>query len=1159
MSRSRSAVHAANAVADEIDLLCFPFFSTINISVDKSFNEFVDRLSTIARLVNTVKMQSDLMNDHDMHFKVGELLNVGKIEVDALKRINTLRIKELILAINKTEENFDNVDAELKKLQMWELVRKVTEDLGEASSFPSTHDFLFKDIESLDTEFSAEPFGNAESSVENVLNSLEDLKGYSTLGFTREEEVNRYFQQFVSVKEAFANVISYIDPLITQIEKMTPFKSWDLEQKRSVISEPERLISAIIWRKGVQEKGDTSDYDKNALDKNFGLLDDLKQSVKIFEDDYTFFENTLFKHAYNSLSDLSGFEAIDKLAAEIGTKKLNKIFKIIESDKKLMKGLEPILEIKKTKFMNSSFSSDLGTKFAIEKVNLILKEMIKTITTVKGFGQYLTNFEHCGAKGKSIDDSKLSGARFSLHTGQEMIANFEDFWKRDFFHHNLRPLLADLGNANRTLENINPNERTHSMKQLSNVFSELTINGTLNVIQKSMKTLLTTLKTFNSKQLDEAFSIFKNRREQIEGFLKISNVTYERNVHICLNSYQHQCKTSYEATLLIRMIRLLEVESINNVSRYMDQVAKVQRTLDSLKSILPLVKNNSNAYVEKLNKIDKLVVTRIEKAVNSVNNLVSLKKQGLLKELKAIQSRAEDEINLIAVFGPRDPIYKDTKSSWNLKEAIMSLETSLDYFDEHVKEFNFQKVRNLSNYDSFFESMKDMPQIAIKPESLIRVLNYLIKTTTWENHIPVFTKTKEKLIEISSMDLDFAKHFREVGDAFQKLENFLIQSLTDDVVDPMQDDQDIQKEDEIDYTWIIVGCVVFIACLSGGAIFILWKKKLLCFKRKRESVDCEVIDLDPVDNKPVLPPHLIIVAIGMQTFGRHPEHYELWIQLMEHVKTSPTPENRQFPYLPLMESKYFDPKIRLNPYTALQSVRLHGNKFRTRLGTVFYAMQAPMEANNMHDDTRADFLAMILIDNVEFIVFLGETSSCGQYFVERAGNLTVENFTVTTEGEQQFQNSADIVVRTLMVKDNKKKTQRKVKQFQVKHWNEGDIPNCGHQPLEAIMTEICKSKSPVVVHCTSGTGRTMSFIGMEYISRLLEANEEMTFTDAFKKLVEKRYSAFENVRQIGWLQVGTVYFMAIRHNAEPVWYDNILGMFREMVERNVGVPRGVKF
>ncbi|EFO91731.1 hypothetical protein CRE_05351, partial [Caenorhabditis remanei] len=1055
-------------------------------------------------------------------------------------------------------KNFGDVDVVVEKLQLWEQVRKVTEDLGEVNSFPSIHDFLFKDIESLATAFSAEPFSNAESSVEIVLTSLEVLKGYSTLGFTREEAVNRYFQQFVAVKEAVANVISFIDPLIIQIEKMTPFKSWDLEQKRSVISEPERLISAIVWRKGVQEKSDTSDYAKNALDKNFGLLDDLKQSVKIFEDDYTFFVNTLFKHAYNSLSDLSGFEAIDKLAAEIGTKKLNKMFKIIESDKKLMKGLKPILEIKKTKFMNSSFSSDLGTKFAIEKVNLILKEMLKTITTVKGFGQYLTNFEHCGAKGKIIDDNTLSGARFPLHTGQEMVANFEDFWKRDFFHHDLRPLLADLGNANRTLENINPNGRTPSLKQLSNVFSELTINGTLNVIQKSMKTLLKSLKTFNSKQLESAFSIFKNRREKIEGFLKISNVTYERNVHICLQSYHHQCKTSYEATLLIRMIRLLEVESINNVEGYLDQVSKVQQTLDSIKLILPLVKNNSNAYVEKLNKIDKLVVTRIEKAVNSVKNLVSLKKQGLLKELQAIQSRAEDEINLIAVFGPKHPIYKDIKSSWNLKEAIMSLETSLDYFDEKVKAFNFHKVRNLADYDAFFASMKEMPKIAIKPESLIRVLNYFIKMTSWENHIVEFTKTKEKLIEISSMDLDFAKHFQGVGDAFQKFENFFIQSLTDDVVDPMED-EDIQNEDEYDYTWIIVGCVLVVACLSTVAIFILWKKKLLCFKRKRESVDCEVIDLDPVDNKPVLPPHLVIIAIGCQTFGRHPEHYELWTQLMVHVRTSPTPEDRQFPYLPLNESKYIDLKIRLNPYTALQSVRLHGNKFPTRLGTVFYAMQAPMEANNMHDDTRADFLAMILIDNVEFIVFLGETSSCGQYFVERAGNLTVENFTVTTEGEQQFQNSADIVVRTLMVKDNKKKTQRKVKQFQVKHWNEGDIPTCGYEPLEAIMTEICKSKAPVVVHCTSGTGRTMSFIGMEYISRALETNEEMTFTDAFKKLIEKRYSAFENARQIGWLQVGTVYFMSIRHNAESVWFENIQGMFRDMVERNVGVPKGVKF
>ena len=117
-----------------------------------------------------------------------------------------------------------------------------------------------------------------------------------------------------------------------------------------------------------------------------------------------------------------------------------------------------------------------------------------------------------------------------------------------------------------------------------------------------------------------------------------------------------------------------------------------------------------------------------------------------------------------------------------------------------------------------------------------------------------------------------------------------------------------------------------------------------------------------------------------------------------------------------------------------------------------------MEATSMHDDTRVDFLALILIDEVDYIVFLGDTNSCGRYFLEGVGSLKIKNFTVTTENEQEFPNSTDIVIRTLKITDNKKKTQRKVKQFQVKNWKEGDIPNCGYEPLEAIMTKICKSK-----------------------------------------------------------------------------------------------------
>ena len=207
---------------------------------------------------------------------------------------------------------------------------------------------------------------------------------------------------------------------------------------------------------------------------------------------------------------------------------------------------------------------------------------------------------------------------------------------------------------------------------------------------------------------------------------------------------------------------------------------------------------------EKINKIDKSVVSRIEKAVTSVRNLVAIKKTGLLDELRVIEDKVRFDLNLIALqYGPENPRYTERRGMWILKEISMSLEDGLEYFDDRIREFDLHNFNNLTDYDAFFANLRDMPSIRMYPDYMIEVLNFFIKTTPREDHIVAYTKTKAELIEISSVDLDFAQHFQGVGDAFQKFGDFLTQALVVDSVqdlllDPIQD-QDIQKEDKSDY------------------------------------------------------------------------------------------------------------------------------------------------------------------------------------------------------------------------------------------------------------------------------------------------------------------------------------------------------------------------
>ncbi|KAF1759704.1 hypothetical protein GCK72_016171 [Caenorhabditis remanei] len=87
----------------------------------------------------------------------------------------------------------------------------------------------------------------------------------------------------------------------------------------------------------------------------------------------------------------------------------------------------------------------------------------------------------------------------------------------------------------------------------------------------------------------------------------------------------------------------------------------------------------------------------------------------------------------------------------------------------------------------------------------------------------------------------------------------------------------------------------------------------------------------------------------------------------------------------------------------------------------------------------------------------------------------------------------------------------------------------------------------------------MMFTGIDYVSRWMEIDESMTFEESFKRLAEKRHHSVQNVRQIGWIHVGAVYMLSVNNEVDLFGYNDIKGVFNDMIQKRVGVPRDAQF
>ncbi|CAO4375766.1 unnamed protein product [Caenorhabditis nigoni] len=370
------------------------------------------------------------------------------------------------------------------------------------------------------------------------------------------------------------------------------------------------------------------------------------------------------------------------------------------------------------------------------------------------------------------------------------------------------------------------------------------------------------------------------------------------------------------------------------------------------------------------------------------------------------------------------------------------------------------------------------------------------------------------------------------------------------------------------FCWTLTVIVIIAPIIF--TLFVLYtcrKNKEFFWEPKNYYIECEMIDLDPpyAHVKPA-DRHNISVFMEKQLLLKGKDLAKIHVGILKAASYGPQSEEREAPYKKLAWTRYRDRNIKLKPENALQPYRLHGNLIRTRMNTRFYAMQAPTMLTEHTEDTRLDFLDMVVYENVKYIVMLCNKANTGSYFCNNAGeSFKIGPYTIKTASKCIFGTKDKngnpvtwgnaIIVRELEISKEPRRQfnfgknfgkkedwpTRTVTHFQYTKWRGKGLPSLkyGYDPCFVLLRTVTADLStiPVIVHCKYGTGPTMSFIGLEYISRLVEIWPEKSFSELAMQFVAKRYHAFDNLLQIYWLQIGVIRFLEKSNQFSSVSFD----------------------
>ncbi|CAP39090.2 Protein CBG22522 [Caenorhabditis briggsae] len=1097
------------------------------------FQQLIDRVSILSRISNGIALQSGLMDGSiRIEDAVGELLNFGLIQV---KDVANFSLKSVSSATQKLKEMPTSLDSSVEELEnvalLYDQTRVDSEECKGVLDLPGKTEYL-NAIKTFDTDFKNVSFKELNSALNDIILSLTNIEeldlslkrsdyDLSTIYFTKFIGLPR---QLKTVEIKFSEVISAMD--------MKKFNK--LKESEKIFKPVELMINLIMRRREIEKFQSTPNY--KIAKKNFEQVFEFVTILDSSKNDVAFLKSLISSRTQKNILHYTdgypgGVSDMKKLTDDVQDSSLKQLTGSSVSLEKLANGLKPLFKI-------------------IDQTSVIDEKLASTSSN-----HVMNDLKHFN------DISEMV-----VNVSQNSVESAETF-KNYVTCHNLALARVIYSEIEKIINS------AKMIEKMTTGIIEVFGNFNIEKLKTDHENFITKL---GFKDIEDP-KTSKKEMKDVLGKLKKSEVSD-------LLSKMSQIKDSITVNITALLEHVTVLKEKGKVETIARTVASVSQDLMSIGKIPENMKKNVQPATTELNAMsDALETSRnISKSLNTFKNFNELKGMSAsVDELDTVEKSVADGMKAIQ----NAALKTQMQAQWgNHTVFVDDLNSTIHLLKDNEKSLNLESLKTFEAHGNTIKATLqsvDLPEMKLAGK--LKALDTLIPSTKNSKVKLELEKSKKTLEKLDSLNLDFSSHASTIQNLPSRLKHlfdFLVQfSISKPVVDPnlgpskpphiiyASDRNSEDKEEDLGLILGITGGSFIILGAIAASTFQLYKyyKSRMSLKGMKKW-------------------------IRAQKFETHSSAYrchEAYMRCMVIPSESFTNDKKaaSFSYLP--ENKHRTNNRWCNPETALKHLKkdgkimsIHANLIKSANGKQWiatqvclwvcwsnsrYSFQAPLDENEKKRwaDTKEDFWHMVVHEGVEDIVMVcnfvekGENKSA--VYIPREVNEVLEcgRYKLKTLSCEKFNDCAKVELRRIEVKDTKsifKKTV--VNHYHYTGWPDQKCPEEGEfLSTYKIMSEVEKSKKPTVVHCSSGIGRTMAFIGTHVIAENVKRDHEVTMGDELTKLRNRRWHSIQTIRQSYWLQMSVCYKLNKDHKLKmKEEFAEMFKMFYEVAFKEMVTP-----
>ncbi|CAL2031822.1 unnamed protein product [Caenorhabditis brenneri] len=1188
---SNTGSHATSSFFhDLLELLCYPFERSRVVRDEKSSDEYSKRVTSLARLYNAISLQSELMNGTKTpEDAVLQLLSIGSVKVPDILEFTPDPLITLIDEMEKAHESNGKIPITLKRdmILAGSLIKSyaVMKSFTEAPSLDKYYDEI--------NGFSTAVDGNGMKLVVSSLTTMkEKLDKITTVNSASDDsikdETRKAFTQFADEVHTMKGGLDAFEKEVPQWKTVFAFGEVDSLKTLKPLEEIVRILSLRLhlWNANL---GEGVDAVTNEFSKISKLVDPSKNAEKVFT-----LMRALIRSKTSVHGKVSGVSGLKLLADSVQKDWVDKALPHAGKTHQIVKGLQPIISLgSKLETLDSLLDRihDSGFLKSFEVLEKVQKMIVNLPIGFENSVDFVSSYSACLTDNRVYSTDNYSPLKDLVKAARTIYTNMRVLRRSKFLERDIKGTYQELESMMKSIKFTDIQDREKTNEEVVSIYNTLMSSGSLPKVKELLSTISKSLEGFDVQTVKDTSKKISISKSDIDKYWTDhrAELQTEHAVLDCMKKLDNSEQASNAAKAVIE---LWEIDSnqMEAVKTGLDFGSKFSKGLKDFNfgSIVESMKKEAVDETSKLNEMTSYssedltgseIITKIASMLHDSYEFVQFKN-------RIPQLNVDIEIDKLTLLDPI--ILKSIEDKWgNQGTFVNQLIESISMVEKFHSSIS---ATNITTFKDYGAPLKGIPLGKIG-DGLEQKSNAL--EVSWPYYNDKAEKKKQEsakkiMDEMAVLDLDFASHkakFDAAQGVLEHLQNFLTQ-----FIEEIEASEATEKNNTTTYLLIAAGVFTVLVAIGAGVLIYMGCKKKGCFKQIHTHTHDETKILVKEDH--LVAGHIRYTWVQDMLFQNADHAYQFHANLLNTIKM--TDDNCRIYENVIPPRRHPRQSIQFRTGHPMNTPGYHGNKIVTRTGTIFYAMASPTGENEEHEDTQELFYDVVWKDEVEYIVMLNRVNDglyndngdlrmiIPRYFpaAERGGlgkTITIGKYTLT-EIESTNQNNEDIhditrsftkrvyeIKRTTGKLFSKRTEIRRVIHYSCLHWEDNGIPTLGFQSIYEVMTVVTQSKKPIVVHCDTGTNRTMSFIGMEYISRMIEVNIDLTYQYGFTKLAEHRLRSFDSIRSSYTLQMGVIYFMLARiepHGLQGLRFHQ--QMYEAVALRGEGVPAdrdrgGIKF